>query len=91
MTSPKKHDEVVRIDHLPLAAAIMASNIALADVDNTAANGRYMFLFTDPAAADIARDFTTGTLEVNARLFMYAFDQLRNLSKGRVGVDEVAK
>lgn len=85
MTRTRKPD-AVRIDSLPIAAAILSHGVPLSGIEGHAAGGRRLFLFADPRAADLAGQYATGNLQVNAREFMRAFDQLRDIVRGRVEV-----
>lgn len=83
MTRTRKPD-AVRIDSLPIAAAIISLGTPLCGIEGN--GGRRLFVFADPAAADLAGQYATGTLQVNAREFMRAFDQVRDIVRGRVEV-----
>ena len=85
MTRTKKPD-AVRIDSLPIAAAIISLGTPLCGIEGNGGSGRRLFVFADPAAADLAGQYATGTLQVNAREFMRAFDQVRDIVRGRVEV-----
>ncbi len=77
MTKTKSVDRIC-VDSLPCAAAAIVSGGTLLQIKKVSP-GRVEFVIEGDDLELIASDYTLGKLEVNARDFMRAFDDLRTL------------
>lgn len=80
----KKTDQV-RLGHLPVAAAVMAAGTLPVSLER-GADGHVVFLFPSDAAFLAAR-YMTGTLLVDAQDLFRRFEQLRDIVRGRYGIE----
>lgn len=80
-----RQPERVKLGNLPCAASVMASGVLPVAVER-GADGRLAFLFP-PEAAALAAKYMTGALLVDAQDVFRRFDQLRDVVRGRYGIE----
>ena len=81
----RKTTEPVRLSSLPCGAAIMAAGV-LPVAAERGPDGHLAFVFP-PEAAPLAAKFLTGALLVDAQDVFRRFDQLRDIVRGRYGIE----